>query len=289
LSNDFRPIFIVGVGRSGTSLLQSMLNAHSKIAFSPETHFVRSYLAQGLSLSECKEQILEDQFLQNLELDLEKIVAEAKSCEDFYKKMMSEYLAKKSKEYIGDKDPKNIENLKVIKKYFPNALIVHIYRDPRAVIASRLKAKWSKDNPLWQHILAYKTQFSYMKKHQHIFKDNFVELKYEELLENPETQLEKILLKLNLEFEDEMLEFFKSADDVVKGEEKSWKENLYKPVMKENIDKYKSEIDQKTIERIEKALYPQMQKCGYEYSSKSFFASIVYGILGQVYCWKSCD
>jgi len=39
---NFTPIFIVGVGRSGTSLVQSMLNAHSKIAFPPETHFVRN-------------------------------------------------------------------------------------------------------------------------------------------------------------------------------------------------------------------------------------------------------
>ena len=37
-------IFIVGVGRSGTSLLQSMLNTHSKMSFIPETHFLRKYV-----------------------------------------------------------------------------------------------------------------------------------------------------------------------------------------------------------------------------------------------------
>ena len=37
-------IFIIGVGRSGTTLLQSMLHSHSEIHFSPETHFVKRFL-----------------------------------------------------------------------------------------------------------------------------------------------------------------------------------------------------------------------------------------------------
>jgi len=40
-------IFIIGLGRSGTSLLQSILNAHSEIAFLPETHFLRKYVFPG--------------------------------------------------------------------------------------------------------------------------------------------------------------------------------------------------------------------------------------------------
>ena len=41
-------LFIVGVGRSGTSLLQSMMAAHSKIVMMPETSFVRRYLVTSL-------------------------------------------------------------------------------------------------------------------------------------------------------------------------------------------------------------------------------------------------
>jgi len=42
-------IFIVGVGRSGTSLLQSMLNAHPEIVSTPETHFLRKYVFPNLN------------------------------------------------------------------------------------------------------------------------------------------------------------------------------------------------------------------------------------------------
>ena len=49
-THGIRPIFIVGVGRSGTSLLQSMLHAHPYISFLPETHFFRHYVARPKSL-----------------------------------------------------------------------------------------------------------------------------------------------------------------------------------------------------------------------------------------------
>ena len=43
-----RNLLIVGVGRSGTSLLQSMLAAHSGIVMMPETSFIRRYLIRDL-------------------------------------------------------------------------------------------------------------------------------------------------------------------------------------------------------------------------------------------------
>ena len=65
MNDNFEPIFIVGVGRSGTSLLQAMLNAHSKITFTPETHFIKSYLSKKFKLSECKNKIFKDKYLKS--------------------------------------------------------------------------------------------------------------------------------------------------------------------------------------------------------------------------------
>ena len=58
LDSNLDPIFIIGVGRSGTSLLQSMLNSHSKIAFTPETHFIRSYMSSNIDIKRNSEKIL---------------------------------------------------------------------------------------------------------------------------------------------------------------------------------------------------------------------------------------
>jgi len=286
----FRPIFIVGVGRSGTSLLQSLLNAHSRIAFSPETHFIRSYLTKKQSLEELKNQILHDQYLSNLKIDLEVIMTDTDNCKTLYKKILTEYLAIKQKDFIGDKDPKNIEYLKLINNSFPNALLVHIYRDPRAVISSRLKAKWSKDKPLWQHILAYKAQFNYMRKNQDIFGHNFIDIKYENLIKNPKLELGRILGKLDLKFEENMLDSYKNAGEIINKDELSWKDNLLKPIFHESVDNWRRALNYKTISNIEKSLYVEMNESGYDYDSKnSIILSTLYLVLSKIYCIKNCN
>jgi len=80
-------IFIIGVGRSGTTLLQVMLNSHSKIAFLPETHFFRFYisnpklriyyLVKGYNWLKLK--LLNDDNLLRLNLNLKEIIQSAES------------------------------------------------------------------------------------------------------------------------------------------------------------------------------------------------------------------
>lgn len=288
MKNKIEPILIVGVGRSGTSLLQAMLNAHSKIAFTPETHFIRTYLSKNLNFDDCKDKILNDKYLNNLNLDLKKNLLNSNSKLQFYNNILKEYRFNKSKQYIGDKDPKNIEYLKIINKNFPNCLIIHIIRDPRAVISSRIKAKWSKNRYLWQHILAYKAQFNFFEKNKHIFDNRYVEIKYEKLLEEPKKQLEKILKKLNLNYEKNMIRFSKTANEIVKKDEKLWKNNLFNPVIIRNISKWKYEMNLVDISIIEKCLFKEMQKCGYDYRSKSKIIALFFSFLSILYQIKYC-
>ena len=56
---NIEPIFIIGVGRSEL-VCHSALNSHSKIAFTPETHFIRSYIARKINLRNNTNKILND-------------------------------------------------------------------------------------------------------------------------------------------------------------------------------------------------------------------------------------
>lgn len=282
------PLFIMGVGRSGTSLLQSMLNAHSQIAFTPETHFIRHYLTQKQSLASCQGQLLQDKYLQDLNIDLEAVVNQADSVQDVYVKVLESYRAAKKKHFIGDKDPKNIEALKTIQYYFPHALIIHIYRDPRAVIASRLKASWSKDRPFWQHLLAYKAQINYIQRCQDLLGNNLVTICYEQLLSQPQAQLNKILSKLDLAFEESMIEFFKQSSELVRDEEKSWKSSLTKPLDQSSAGKWQEVLTQPQIQAIERALYPEMHWLGYQYSHSSYCKSGYFSLLSAIYRQFKC-
>ena len=259
----FKPIFIVGVGRSGTSMLQSMLNAHREITFPPETHFIRTYLSKNNEFKSVKEEILSDPNLLKLDLPLKEIIEDTSDFESFYKNLLQQYMTNQGKVYVGDKDPKNIEYLNLIHNIFPEATIIHIYRDPRAVIASRMKAKWSKNRPLWQHILAYKTQLSYgREKGNKLFK-NYIEIKYERLVEDAVGELKKLCKSLDLEYDSNMIEFYKTSGDVVQGEEISWKQNCFNPVMLQNIDKWKNDLTEEQIKDIEFVLEDEMKLLGY--------------------------
>ena len=283
MNNNFEPIFIVGVGRSGTSLLQAMLNAHSEITFTPETHFIKSYLSKKFKLSECKDKILKDKYLKNLNLDLKKNLLNSSDKLNFYINILTDYRLKKSKKFVGDKDPKNIEYLKFIKQNFPNCLIIHIFRDPRAVISSRIKAEWSKSRYLWQHILIYKAQLNFFEKNKNIFGDRYIEIKYEELLKEPKKQLEKILKKMNLNYEENMISFSNVAHEIVKKEELSWKNNLFNSIMIKNINKWKDEMSFEDISIIEKCLFKEMEKCGYDFTTKSKKFSFFFFLLSKLY------
>ena len=266
---DFKPIFIVGVGRSGTSMLQSMLNAHKDISFPPETHFIRYYLAKNYNFNSVKHKLLEDKNLTKLNIDLVGLVNASKNLKDFYISLLNSYLNLKDKRFVGDKDPKNLEHLKVIKENFSNSFIIHIYRDPRAVIASRLKAKWSMDKPFWQHLLAYKAQLTYGRDVGGRIFENYLEIKYEDLLNHPERELSKITNKLGLDFDNGMLEYYQKADEVIVGEEIEWKKNLYRPIMKGNVDKWKNELTSNQIKTIEVVLGKEMKLLGYQKMSVS--------------------
>ena len=95
--NNFKPIFIIGVGRSGTSLLQSMLNAHKDISFPPETHFIRYYLIKKYNYDNVKNKLLEDENLKKLNLDLIELVNASNSLRDFYVSLLKSYINRKNK------------------------------------------------------------------------------------------------------------------------------------------------------------------------------------------------
>jgi hypothetical protein len=159
-------IFIVGVGRSGTSLLQSMLDSHPEIKFLPENFFLRNHLfskPQYSSVEDFKNSLLRDKRFKRLETT-EKIITESYtenkpllSNLNLYKNICNQYFNDIVK-YYGDKDPRLIENIPNLVKSFNDSKIIHIFRDPRDVLLSKKKAEWSKKNSIWRNLLASKYQ-----------------------------------------------------------------------------------------------------------------------------------
>jgi hypothetical protein len=272
-----------------------MLNAHREITFPPETHFIRTYLSRQNSIDNAiEEEMFNDVNLLKLKLPLKKIIGRNSDLSDLYIDLLQEYMLKRKKKYVGDKDPKNIEYMQLLYNFFPQAIVIHIYRDPRAVIASRMKAEWSKGRPLWQHILAYKVQLNYGRDKGRGLFDNYIEIKYERLVEDPERELKRLCDLLGFKYDPDMVEFYKSAGDVVQGKEVLWKQNCFNPIMLQNIDKWKKHLTEKQIDIIEFVLCSEMNLLGYDriYKKRTFrifykqFYKLFIEAVGMIYRFK---
>lgn len=147
----YSPIFIVGAARSGTTLLRSLLSAHSRVVVSPETYFLYYAAAFG-GLGECdpgrcdafwQSYIAHEKFAR-LEVEparCRELAAAASSYRGigalFYG-MLEAYRERHHKPRVGEKTPDHVRFVPSILATFPDARVVIVQRDPRAVIASQL-------------------------------------------------------------------------------------------------------------------------------------------------------
>ena len=257
-------IFIVGVGRSGTSLMQSMLNAHPDIAFIPEINYIRRFLAtktlelvvKRSGLKGVKELLLNDNRLCRLDVDLksliEKVYSHGRELNvDLYRAILEVYLKNEGKTISGDKDPRSIEYLSVIANIFPNAYIVHIIRDPRDVLLSKLNAEWSKDKSPYFHVLANKIQLMMGLRGMKLFGERYIEIKYEELLAEPEKALKSLCEDLGVQYNDAMLDYTDSSRKLVADDEMVWKRETLGPLLKSNVGKWRDNLNRWNIAMVE--------------------------------------
>ena len=149
-----RPIFIVGAGRSGTTLLRSLLSAHSRIAVTPETHFMK-WTASQENLESGAPRDFEaywDRYtswirFKDLGVDADhcRELIEQQGNRTFrsvFRAVLTAYGEKIGKERIGEKSPAHVHFLSRLLEWFPDARVLVMQRDPRAVVASQLRTPW---------------------------------------------------------------------------------------------------------------------------------------------------
>lgn len=274
-----RTVFVIGVGRSGTSLIQSMLHAHPDVAFLPETHFFRRYIARSYgrrkhenhgaeafqsTLANDKEYQradistteLLDPFLKDVQpFDLPRVCTH----------LFQLYRNRKGANVIGEKDPRLIDYLPQVQNVFPEARILHIVRDPRDVVLSRMKADWSAGRPGWLHALTYRAQIRRGRRQgQQAFGEQYKEVRYEDLLTKPETTLRDISRHIGVEYDDAMLTFQESAEELVDESERAWKEETTGPLLRDNTGKWRKGLSDWQVRLTERVCSKAFEWFDYE-------------------------
>jgi hypothetical protein len=247
------PAFIVGVPRSGTTLLAAILSRHPDVCVTSETHFFRllhqypggwERLVRGWPTTAVA--FLKDlHHFHLLNVDAEEIIAKLNGpCEtpgELFLSLGNAYAEKCGKKYWIEKTPDHLLHLAAIRGCFPGSKIIHILRDGRDVALSLSKVPWANDGFLqnvyrWSHELDAASFFFAADK-------AFVMIRYEDLISSPEETVRKVCDFLGIDFARTMLTPDGSENRLIeKG--RLWKENVEKPIDGRNQGKWRKESSQ---------------------------------------------
>jgi len=273
----FSLLFIVGVGRSGTSLLQSMFAAHPKVACLPETAFLRRMVSCGILQSVYENQgkqavvqaLEKDEYFCRTGIDADDLIAKALARgglldADLYLQMLASYTCG-NKIWVGDKDPRAIEYLPLLKTLCPDVHVIHMIRDPRDVLISKKKAYWSRKGHVWKHVFANRVQFRTGRKlGPELFGARYHEVCYEDLLSSPQKVLRELCKKLGIAYDERMLAFGIAAKKLVSEKELSWKKETFGPLLTKNKEKWKTDLPFREIKLSELCCRRSMTRGGYK-------------------------
>ena len=184
------PIFVIGMPRSGTSLLEKALSCHSKVTGAGELEEIRK-LGIHIALSEEAPQINEI---------------------DIFRKQYLHVLGQKRSgfQYVIDKMPQNFRFIPLIRFVFPEAKIVHIIRDKYAVCWSNYRTNFGLKGLRYSYDLMdtvkyYKLYEGMMEDWSKRYPGSFYSVKYEKLTEQTEIELRKIVEYLELDWQAALL------------------------------------------------------------------------------------
>ncbi len=223
-------VFIVGCPRSGTTLLQRIVNAHSQIAIMPESHWIprlfdkrKGLTPEGLVTPELIPHLLAQPEFGGLHIDqgkLEALLATRQPAlyTDFVVGIFDHYGETQGKALVGNKTPGFVRRLRTLHTLWPEARFVHLIRDGRDVYLSILHRTlknlkpgvfdtW-KDDPATTAALWWELNVRSGRQAGNSFGPNvYYELRYESLVTNPEEECAALCDFLGLPFDDVMLRF----------------------------------------------------------------------------------
>lgn len=291
--------FVVGVNRSGTTLLRMMLDSHPELAIPPETHFVPALFkamqdaknaGPRMTPEEVTDFLVEHRRWGDFGLDAEELCERIRSQKRINHKFVLRafyglYAEKQGKTRYGDKTPGYVKQMGMVQRSLPEARFIHLIRDGRDVALSREDRSDGEDLTVERHALIWKRRIS-RARGQVDRLEHYTEIRYEDLVHDPEAALRKICEFIELDYDPAMLnyhersgerlqEIARDLDDDEGGALRPAAERLEAHSLvteaprEDRVERWRELMPPEDIKTFEEIAGDLLEELGYEVSTKS--------------------
>lgn len=274
------PFFVVGSGRCGTTLLRRILQASREIHIPPENWILGKVIRRFhqhnwlLSWEQTVETVVAaheyrthwfDAAASQVMREAQNWKREQRSLQRLLDRLYCFHGENEGAVFDrwGDKTPMNINHMEAILKVFPQAQFVHMLRDGVDVIHSWLEHGLYKEDiknaaHRWKQAVAISQGFG--NKHP----DRIIEVRYEELCQNPEKVVRDLCNFLSIQYEDDLLSRSDHHDEMRKAQSVEHFQNAFKSITTDSIGKGRKALTGEQKRKVAPIIKAKVIRLGYD-------------------------
>lgn len=272
------PFFVVGSGRSGTTLLQALIDAHPNLAIPPESHIYDriapvfgTYGDLGVQRNRLRfiADLLADAYIRQWQLSATVEDIEARVIRGdrvgVIDALFSLYAKHRGARRWGDKTPDHIRCLEAVRADFPDAKLIHLVRDGRDRAEARRRMIWGPSTPYgmaheWRdEVMQWKSFCA-----AHGSRDTLV-VRYEDLVTEPRATMERVFEFLEESYVDTVASYASTPlTRTLCATQSEWHSSLGREISAKKVGIYRRALTRREIEIFESVARDALRAYGYQ-------------------------
>ena len=270
---EFKPIFICGCQRSGTTALAVMFDRHSGIAVPRETQFFNVFapVDRRKRLPRSHEDLLaramENYYISRVGVTYEEVLPLFRERDATYANMLRAILLaygrQQGKRRVAEKSCGHLHHVPELLEAYPKSRIICILRDGRDVVRSLQRVPWAQSAPLPRLCYTWiRAARCGQRWERELPLDRFTVVRYEDLMTNPQGELERLCQFVGEQFEPAQLAESTSAGPVQECEAE-WKAKAKTAPDPQRVAAWRRSDDHEAIARMVCHMGSTLRACGY--------------------------